>query len=35
METDAIEWGTYANLVAEPPEGTQAYEGCTYNDNRD
>ena len=35
METDTIERGTYADLVAEPPEGTQPYEGRTSIDNKD
>ena len=35
MGTDAIERGTYANLVAEPPKGMWAYEGRTSIDNKD
>ena len=35
METDVIERGTYADLVAETPKGEQAYEGITSIDNKD
>ena len=35
MATDAMERGVYADLVAEPPKGTQAYERRTSIDNKD